>query len=490
MIRVNFRKITLFLLSLILFASLFTGCGPREGWTLSAPSYKGGKLSESVYNIGDGITYNEQAVGGKLAVISETSKKQFNKYLNTLKKSGYTKISENEINKNIFAEFKNDSHILHVYYVAAYKEVRIIEDYVSLPTTEFGYTYTPQDGKATTFYQYGLMTDPKGSGNADYSDGKYKNNGMFYIIRLSDNSLILMDGGAKYQATKKGTGELMSFLREITGTSEGEKIRISSIIITHAHSDHKKYVENLVRDYGENLIVERAMYNFPSSSILKGNTTYDDFGKMLKEKYPDIKFLKPHTGQKINLADLQMEIVFTHEDFVSAKTGLTQIVDYNNTSTVIKYTVNDRTLLFLADIGGPWQGPQEDYDVFESRFLSMYASDEGYLDEESYLQCDFVQVAHHGINYYMGEIYSAIEPEYAFFPQVDIKYSDMYHPCYRQVIGQLSDAGVVRSKMYFMSRYTHAVTISQAGSISVEKFEIRGADEGYMDYLAQYEPFN
>ena len=44
--------------------------------------------------------------------------------------------------------------------------------------------------------------------------------------------------------------------------------------------------------------------------------------------------------------------------------------------------------------------------------------------------------------------------------------------------------------MYFMSRYTHAVTISQAGSISVEKFEIRGADEGYMDYLAQYEPFN
>ena len=63
------------------------------------------------------------------------------------------------------------------------------------------------------------------------------------VIRLSDNSLILMDGGAKYQATKEGTGELMSFLREITGTSEGEKIRISSIIITHAHSDHKKYVD-------------------------------------------------------------------------------------------------------------------------------------------------------------------------------------------------------------------------------------------------------
>ena len=490
MFSMSLKKFTVFFLFMTMIMPAFAGCGPRKGWELSAPDYKGGKLSESVYNIGDGITYKADAVGGKLVVVRDTNKKQFEKYLKTLSERGYTKTAENEINQNIFAEYKNDSYILYLYYIPAYKEVRIIEDYVSVPVNEFGYTYTPQDGQSTTFYQYGLMTDPKGSGNSDFSDGKYKNNGMFYIIRLSDNSLILIDGGAAYQASKEGTQELVDFLREITGVNKNEKIRISNVIITHAHGDHKKYVENLLKYHSDEIIVERAMYNFPSSNILKGANTYDEFGTMLKEKYPDIKFLKPHTGQKIQLADIQMEIVFTHEDFVSPKTGLTQIVDFNNTSTVIKFTVNNRTLMFLADIGGPWQGPQEDYRTFETRFLSMYTKDDEYVDYNSFLNCDFVQVAHHGINFYMENIYYAIEPEYAFFPQADVKYSQMHHPCYKQVINQLAMSGVLSSKIFFMSRYTHAVSIAQDGNVSVEKIPIRGIDEGYEDYLAMYEPYN
>lgn len=491
----NLKKITVLFLIVVMITPIFAGCGPREGWMLSAPSYKGGKLADNVYNIGDGITYSAEAVGGKLAVIRDTNNKEFKKYLKTLTKNGYTKIAEHEISNNFFVEFKNNDHILYVYYVGAFKEVRIIEDYVSVPVDEFEYTYEPKEGQTTTFYQYGLMTDPQGSGNADFSDGKYKNNGMFYIIRLSDNSLILIDGGANYQASKKGTQELMDFLREITGTSENEKIRISNIIITHAHADHKKYVEYMLKYHSDEIVVERAMYNFPSLGILKGNSTYDDFGKMLKEKYPDIKFLKPHTGQKIRLADLQMEIAFTHEDFVSPETGLTQIVDFNNTSTIIKYTVNDRTLMFLGDIGGPWQGAQEDYSVFETRFLTMYtddseANDSDFVEYGSFLCSDVVQVAHHGINHYMDDIYYAIEPEYAFFPQVDVKLSQMYHGAYKLVLAQLSLSGVLYSKVFFMSRYTHALTIDQNGDISVEKLPILGVDEGYEDMIAKYEPFN
>ncbi|MBE7066339.1 MAG: hypothetical protein E7385_02185 [Ruminococcaceae bacterium] len=90
----------------------------------------------------------------------------------------------------------------------------------------------------------------------------------------------------------------------------------------------------------------------------------------------------------------------------------------------------------------------------------------------------------------MENIYNAIEPEYALFPQADCKSSQFYHGCYRDVLVQLSLAGVSQSKTYFMSRYTHAMTIARDGTITVEKLPIRGTDPGYEDYLAAFEPYN
>jgi len=51
--------------------------------------------------------------------------------------------------------------------------------------------------------------------------------GMFYIIRLADSRLILIDGGWESQSTEKSVPEALKFLYEISGTPAGEKVKIA-----------------------------------------------------------------------------------------------------------------------------------------------------------------------------------------------------------------------------------------------------------------------
>ena len=450
-------------------------------WSLTAlPEYTGGVLASGIYNIGPGLDVHSNA--GRMHTVSETNRTDFDAYITELEKAGFEKTATNEINNNVYIQLANSKNQLaYVYYLDAFKEARIILDEATFcPEPEFEYTYTPKEGETAGIYQFAMMYDTEAGGAGQHCEGKYPNNGAFHIIRLSDNSVILIDGGWSAQATEAATEALVEFLYEITGTPEGEKIRIACWYLTHAHGDHFYFVRNLVRDHSEKFILERVMHNLTSEQL---PADLRDMSRDIITKYPDVKYTKIHTGQKIQLADATIEVMLTHETLTDAESNRTIIVDYNDTSDIVKFTVNGKSFMNLGDHGGQWtRKPNEvaSSAMIEAKLLGMYRAEDGSYPA---LKADIVQVAHHAINDWLENLYKAIDADYAFFPQADCQI-DLYDGnCFKNIVYQLRATGMPDSNMYHANRLTHWLIIEQNGNITHHSQKLTGADEGYWYFL-------
>lgn len=481
------KKLCIILVA-ITFLFNFSACGKeevRQGWLLGVPSYSGGEISLKAYDIGVGVDFNYGTSTGSLQTVTQTNREEFDSYIKKVKKAGYKQTAINEVANNVFVQYAKGGKILYAYYVDSLKQARIIEDFASTPETDFEYEYTPKTGENAVVYQYALMNDPLGFGNGSSSNGKYTDCGMFYIIHLADNSLILVDGGAGSQATDKAMQELVKFLYEITGLEDTQKIRVASIIISHAHSDHKAFIHKLVDDYSENFIIERAMYNIPATySSVSSGESFKAFGSALIEKYSDIKFMKTHTGQSISLGGAVIDVITCHEDYADPKYGYDRTDNFNNTTTVYKVTANGKSFMMLGDWGGG-NGTPSMYER-QGEILATYKNQDGTYP---YLKADVVQVAHHILDTWMWDLYNAIGAKIAFVPQTDI---------HMETIG-LKDT-IVRGwdeltmwcglrEFYFQSRNTYYVEFDSQQQITIKSTPIRGADDEYLELISNYEPF-
>ena len=140
---------------------------------------------------------------------------------------------------------------------------------------------------------------------------------------------------------------------------------------------------------------------------------------------------------------------------------------------------------------GDWSGGHEDRDKYEYKpmeasLLNTFKLEDG----SSYLKCDILQIAHHSINDWVGNFYAAVDPDVVFFPQQDINYDQLGHPCYKNVVNQMRNMGVLDRNMLFAGRYTYGITIGLDGKMTISYEEIAGADEIYYEGIAKYEPFH
>ena len=112
-------------------------------------------------------------------------------------------------------------------------------------------------------------------------------------------------------------------------------------------------------------------------------------------------FAKCHTGQSIHLGTLTVDVLTTHEDMVSATTGLTTMTEGNSMTTALRITFADGTrYMCLGDLSLEQQ----------EGVIQMY--------DASLLQCKIVEVAHHGFNL-LTDLYKKILPTYALWPNYE-----------------------------------------------------------------------
>ena len=160
------------------------------------------------------------------------------------------------------------------------------------------------------------------------------------------------------------------------------------------------------------------MLPFPSYQVraagYDGNTTI--VKAMIRKYYPDVKFLKFHSGQRFNLSDLGIEVLYTHEDAIgtaqfeaalaSEKAVTFDIRDYNSSSSVIRFTIDGKTFILLGDISSGAEA------VIAKNFSAEI------------LHSDAMQAAHHCFNY-LRVLYPLIAAPTVMMP-------NSYYACHRE----------------------------------------------------------
>lgn len=381
----------------------------QESWLLdTVPAFDGGVYAQKLFSCGQGL--NDPSFSSKndsqMMVISEVSAEQFGAYCEKMKSSGFDETFANERDGNLFREFWNGSERVYTSYLAASQTCRVILDKNSTQScTDFGYTYDDPEAGSTVVYQYGLpyIHEPAHWDNYDNilitaDGGKWINCGMCYIIKLADDGIVVIDGGDFTQFDDAQIDGMMSFLREITGTSAPEKIRIAGWFITHTHRDHFGGFCRFVGRYADELSLERVFCNFPGrNNLFRGKSVVKLMSYMWDDLGGTFEYLKLHTGESFTLADVTFDILYTHEDCVKSCGETAFELDINDTSTVIRVGFDGKYFLVLGDISQ------------NARSVLVHNN------SDETLKSDLVQLAHHGLND-LTALYRIVQAGTVFVP--------------------------------------------------------------------------
>ena len=117
----------------------------------------------------------------------------------------------------------------------------------------------------------------------------------------------------------------------------------------------------------------------------------------VKIHYPDVIDYKLHTGDRITLGDITLNVLYTHE-CATDRNGVTQVVDFNDTTTVAVLESKGMRVMILGDIS----------ELAEDKIVTSYTKET--------LHSDIVQVAHHNFNH-LVKIYKPIGAPIACFTQ-------------------------------------------------------------------------
>lgn len=401
-----------------------------------------------VYNCGPGLVSDRAGFTEEdsyMAVFSPVLKAKFEAYVENLSDHGYHFVSKTTLDGDDYYTYSKYESLVYLYHNKRTGTARIITDNSSDPLSEISYEYQKKSGEYAAFYQYSINyenNDIEGYDPIDYVESGRLSCGMLYIIKTPDNKVILVDSGHSVHSTKASRAGLLDFLRDITGTSADEKVDIAAWYFTHAHGDHVLMAGDFLGEYYNQVNLHAVVYNFPSYHVI--TESYDNGTFTLKNNlnkyFPDVLYQKLHTGEVLNFAGVTMEVVYTHEDAVTAN-GETQIIQFNCSSTVVRFTIDGATAMLLGDIG----------KVAESEIVAMHSG--------AYLKSDLVQASHHGTNH-LDKLYPMIGADIAVFPKEEYAIKVNFKKTY-QVIMQYA------SKAYFAHKYTYKFTVEN-GEFKVE----------------------
>ena len=396
-----------------------------------------------VYNCGPGLASDKEGVTEEdsyMTVVSSTTKEKFEAYVKALPDAGFSFISKTTLDGDDYYTYSRYGALLYLYYNERVAEARVITDNSSDSLAKINYDYTPKAGEQAQFYQYSINYsghDKEGYDPVIYSEGGLMDCGMFYMMKTSDNKIIMIDGGHSGQLSANAKKYLMNYMHEITGTPANEKITIAAWYITHAHGDHVAVARDFLNSYYNQINLESVIYNFPLYGVVDG---YDDntFGlkDAIRNHFPNTLYHKLHTGEVVNFGDIRMEVVYTHEDAVSNK-GKTELSEFNSSSTVLKVVIDNKSIMMLGDV----------YHMGANTMLKMHSKD--------YLKSDVLQVAHHGYND-MANLYKVIGAQIALFPNAMTAKDGS---TYKTVMAFAKEA-------YFAHKWTYRLTVEN-GAIKI-----------------------
>lgn len=345
-------------------------------WHLDLPQPEAGLIADGVYFSAPGLESDADfstRFCSQMQIVSDCSAEDFHSYIGKLAAAGYKPLEERRMEKNIHVQLKGQEKTVYAYYTDSEHYMRVICD--KSPVTQDDFSYQAASNGNAGIYQFALNYAGNTHNTMDC--------GMLYALLPGDGSVMMMDGSHIFQTSEEFYGGVYDFLREITGTPEGEKVRISCWFITHSHSDHLAGASGFLRRYHDKVDLERVMFNFPASAVKPAETAYaSQLRHTLRTYYPDVTYLKPHTGMHLDLAAMGIDVMYTHEDAVNAENPANYpLRDFNCTSTVLKVTMGGCSAILFGDT-----------NVEAEKIITRNYSPESW-------KADMVQISHHCFNY-------------------------------------------------------------------------------------------
>ncbi len=317
-----------------------------------------------------------------MASFEGTTSEEFETYLAKLADEGYTVHDTHEMADNRFGTYIKDKTQISLSHYPTKGLTKIVYGTTKdLPDTERG-----EIDEVTTPFVTQMGINAADSGSAP---------GMSYVMRLSDGRFILVDSGT---ANDTNEAALLAYLQE-NNPNNGKPV-IAAWFITHAHGDHLGLAQSFLDRYHDEVEVEAVAYNFPDFNSVEGlhedltfmGQSASRFKTQIRQYYPKAETWILHTGQHFWVGDAEIEVLYTHEDYYP-----TQIWYGNDTSLAFRVTLGGKKIVYLGDC---------------DPILNQFMAD---VYKET-LKCDILQLAHHGFNGAVLDIYKYCDPDICFWP--------------------------------------------------------------------------
>lgn len=214
--------------------------------------------------------------------------------------------------------------------------------------------------------------------------------GMGYLIRLCDGRFLMIDGFV-------GEYEEPDHLMDVISSQHvGEgKPEIAAWFITHPHGDHFWGPARFLERFGDAVELKRLIYNFPRPDMV--NFSNPAIFNAIVEKYRDrIDIHTPHAGERFVFADAVFDVLCTGEDLYPDRN-----LQCNSTSLVMRMELAGRSVLWLGDL------KKDGGDFIARRY------------PPELLECEFLQVGHHGYGVNSKKLYRAVHPTVLMWPCAD-----------------------------------------------------------------------
>ena len=374
--------------------------------------------SLSAFNIWpDGVTADSKTSSydeGKRAFVKyyETATMtQYEAYLTKLSDNGYTHNKRYTVGDNSYSLYqKADGYSVYVSYLSKVNDkgnarMRVfVEPFGS--AYNLNSTATESSVCETKLWQL----------DVDNTYSK-EDGGMSYVIRLTDGSFIVVDGGYASEAEAVNLYNILSKNNPNTG-----KPVIRAWFITHLHNDHYGALTRFATLYSGSVKVDGFYYNFPENTTGgKDNADpvsiqYVKIVEMAMNRFDGaVKYRKLHSGMVFGFAGVTATVLGTHEDvkqsyyrsvdgenltdyFKGYSFKSNDMTDGNDTSTVIKFNIGGQSLMMLGDAR----------TGMSKQLEFSYSS--------SVLKSDIVQMAHHGYSGCQDSLYEKINASVVLWP--------------------------------------------------------------------------
>ncbi len=241
--------------------------------------------------------------------------------------------------------------------------------------------------------------------------------GMGYLIRLSDGRFLIVDGGYPQQIFAE---KIFLLLKQYAATPN--PVRIAAWILTHAHIDHVGAFLEFAKRYKDDpsVVIESFLLDFvedPEFCRFFENSSARVVKNAILDCYPNAKIYRPLTGQTYPFGTMILRVLFTTQDYLpriipnepDATEKNPKKGDGNHLSLVFRLETDNSSFLILSD-------------------TTKVCCDELCRRYGTLLKSDFVQMAHHGMGITdptvyqprranaTRELYRLINPTVAFLP--------------------------------------------------------------------------